>query len=133
MRVRGRPDAPHQQSRFRNHLQGLARSVSDSRLDGMGHWHQRSHSDEKDKAKYIHKLEFWSKEGTAPAIYAQIREGDQSTVRIERVERPSEPQRKAKRVCDLPAIGVGNERGTDIGRKLNFSFASHRMAGPAFS
>jgi hypothetical protein len=64
-------------------------------------------SDEKDKATYIRKLEFESIEGTAPAIYAQIREGDQSTVRIERVERPSEPQRKAKRVADLLAIGGG--------------------------
>lgn len=61
--------------------------------------------EEEDKAKYIRKLEFESKEGTAPAIYTQIREGDSSNVRIERVERPDEAPRRTKRVADVLSMG----------------------------
>jgi hypothetical protein len=61
--------------------------------------------EEEDKAKYIRKLEFESKEGTAPAIYTQIREGDSSNVRIERVERPEQTPRRAKRVADVLTMG----------------------------
>jgi hypothetical protein len=61
--------------------------------------------DEEDKAKYVRKLEFESKEGTAPAIFTQIREGDQSTVRIERVERSGDVPRRSKRVADVLAMG----------------------------
>ncbi len=60
--------------------------------------------EEEDKAKYIRRLEFESKEGTVPAIYTQIREGDSATVRIERVARPDE-QRSRKRVADVLSIG----------------------------
>jgi RecA-family ATPase len=55
---------------------------------------------EEDKAKYIRKLEFESKEDTAAAIYTQIRESDSSTIRIERVAKPPE-ERPAGRVGDL--------------------------------
>lgn len=61
--------------------------------------------DEEDKAKYIRKLEFENKEGTAAAVFTQIREGDQSTVRIERVERPGGAPRRSKRVADVLAMG----------------------------
>jgi hypothetical protein len=60
--------------------------------------------EEEDKAKYIRKLEFESKEGTTPAIYSQIREGDSATVRIERVERPDESHRP-RRVKDIISMG----------------------------
>jgi hypothetical protein len=60
--------------------------------------------DEEDKAKYIRKLEFENKEGTALAIFTQIREDDQSTVRIERVERPTDSPRRSKRVADVLAM-----------------------------
>jgi hypothetical protein len=53
--------------------------------------------EEEDKARYIRKLEFESKEGTAPAIYTQIREGDASNVRIERVEQPEGRGGEARR------------------------------------
>jgi hypothetical protein len=56
--------------------------------------------EEEDKAKYIRRLEFESKEGTAAAIYTRIHEGDSSNVRIERVERPDEAQRP-RRVKDV--------------------------------
>ncbi len=61
--------------------------------------------EEEDKAKYIRKLEFESKEGTAPAIYTQIREGDSSNVRIGRVERPDEAPRRTRRVADVLSMG----------------------------
>jgi hypothetical protein len=60
--------------------------------------------EEEDKAKYVRKLEFESKEATTHAIYTQIREGDSATVRIERVARPEE-QRPRKRVADLLTMG----------------------------
>jgi archaellum biogenesis ATPase FlaH len=60
--------------------------------------------EEEDKAKYIHRLEFESKEGTAAAIYTRIHEGDSSNVRIERVERPDEAQRP-RRVKDVLTMG----------------------------
>ena len=56
--------------------------------------------EEEDKAKYIRRLEFENKEGTAAAIYTRIHEGDSSNVRIERVERPDEAQRP-RRVKDV--------------------------------
>jgi hypothetical protein len=61
--------------------------------------------EEEDKAKYVRKLEFESKEGTAAAIYSQIREGDSSTVRIERVERSDEVQRPRRSVKDVLTMG----------------------------
>jgi RecA-family ATPase len=60
--------------------------------------------EEEDKAKYIRKLEFESKEGPAPAIFTQIREGDTATVRIERVQRPDEVHRP-RRVKDVLTMG----------------------------
>jgi hypothetical protein len=60
--------------------------------------------EEEDKAKYIRRLEFESKEGTAAAIYTRIHEGDSSNVRIERVERPDEAQRP-RRVKDVLTMG----------------------------
>ena len=62
--------------------------------------------EEEDKAKYIRRLEFESKEGTAAAIYTRIHEGDSSNVRIERVERPDEPRRTARRVNDVLTMGA---------------------------
>ncbi len=62
--------------------------------------------EEEDKARYVRKLEFESKEGTASAIYSQIVEGDAATVRIERVERPHEIQRPRKRTSDILPMGV---------------------------
>jgi hypothetical protein len=61
--------------------------------------------EEEDKGKYIRRLEFESKEGTAPAIYTQIREGNSATVRIDRVERPEETYRP-KRVKDILTMGA---------------------------
>jgi putative DNA primase/helicase len=60
--------------------------------------------EEEDKAKYIRKLEFESKEGTAAAIYTRIREGDSSNVRIERVTAPGQ-ERSRKRTADILSIG----------------------------
>ena len=60
--------------------------------------------EEEDKSKYVRKLEFESKEGTAPAIYTQIREGDASNVRIERVT-PTETPRRTRRVADVLTMG----------------------------
>ncbi|MGI8773195.1 MAG: AAA family ATPase [Acidobacteriaceae bacterium] len=62
--------------------------------------------EEEDKAKYVRKLEFENKEGVAPAVYSQICEGDSATIRIKRVERPEETQRKTRRVADVFAIGA---------------------------
>jgi hypothetical protein len=63
-----------------------------------------TNTEEEDKAKYIRKLEFESKEGTAAAIYTRIREGDSSNVRIERVTAPTQ-ERSRKRVADVLSIG----------------------------
>jgi hypothetical protein len=60
--------------------------------------------EEEDKAKYIRKLEFESKEGTAAAIYTRIREGDSSNVRIERVMAPSQ-ERSRKCTADILSMG----------------------------
>jgi hypothetical protein len=65
--------------------------------------------EEEDKSKYIRRLEFESKEGTAAAIYSRIREGaDSGTVRIERVEPPDEAQRR-RRVKDIFTMGGGDD------------------------
>ncbi|MCU1248693.1 MAG: ATPase [Edaphobacter sp.] len=62
--------------------------------------------DEEDKSSYVRKLEFENKEGTAPAIYTQIRESDTATVRIDRVARPDETQQRRKRVSDIIPMGA---------------------------
>jgi hypothetical protein len=64
--------------------------------------------EEEDKAKYVRRLEFESKEGTAAAIYTRIREGDSSNVRIERVERPADASHKPRRTSDVINFGRGN-------------------------
>jgi RecA-family ATPase len=64
--------------------------------------------EEEDKAKYIRRLEFESKEGTAAAIYSRIREGDSSNVRIERVERPADAPHKPRRTSDVINFGRAN-------------------------
>jgi CHASE2 domain-containing sensor protein len=64
--------------------------------------------EEEDKAKYIRRLEFESKEGTAAAIYSRICEGDSSTVRIDRVERPADAPQKPRRTSDVINFGRAN-------------------------
>jgi hypothetical protein len=67
-----------------------------------------TNSEEEDKAKYVRRLEFESKEGTAAAIYTRIREGDSSNVRIERVERPADAPHKPRRTFDVINSGRAN-------------------------
>lgn len=56
--------------------------------------------DEEDKADYVRRLEFENKEGLALPVYSQIREGDESHIRIDRVSRP-ELVKKARSVAEI--------------------------------